>query len=292
MPVDRRATRVCAIRPIGRRWKRSSPSCSPPGDDAHGRRLRGLIVILWRAATDDTEVNIRVGLRIQEALALAEADLDQRRGALVVRRGKGGRRREVGMTAGAGTSCSPGSSCGVQLPVGRCSASTTVQHAVDGSRAPPHERTAENRRPRGGPAAVRAAPAPGTPMQSSSSAKASADRHPTPTRPQQPRHHIGSTCGASTTPRSSRPPMPAASRDPSHYMPHAETAWRNAARRAMRHCRHPAYGGNPAAWRAPSGSAKDWTRTTRPSRTVKSEDRVSSTSSSCVRPTMCTTTAT
>ena len=56
------------------------------GDGAHGRRLRGLIVILWRA-----------GLRIQEALALTEADLDQRRGSLLVRRGKGGRRREVGM---------------------------------------------------------------------------------------------------------------------------------------------------------------------------------------------------
>jgi integrase len=47
------------------------------GDGVHGRRLRGLIVILWRA-----------GLRIQEALALAEADLDYRRGALLVRRGK------------------------------------------------------------------------------------------------------------------------------------------------------------------------------------------------------------
>jgi site-specific recombinase XerD len=58
------------------------------GDCAHGRRLRGLIVILWRA-----------GLRIQEALMLAEADLDHRRGALLVRRGKGGRRREVGMDA-------------------------------------------------------------------------------------------------------------------------------------------------------------------------------------------------
>jgi threonine dehydratase len=32
------------------------------------------------------------------------------------------------------------------------------------------------------------------------------------------------------------------------------------------------YGGNPAASRAPSGSAKAWTRTTRPSRTVKSDD--------------------
>ncbi len=51
------------------------------GDDMHGRRLRGLIVMLWRA-----------GLRIQEALAVGEAELDHRRGALLVRRGKGGRR--------------------------------------------------------------------------------------------------------------------------------------------------------------------------------------------------------
>jgi integrase len=58
------------------------------GGRAHGRRLRGLIVIMWR-----------VGLRIQEALALAEGDLDERRGSLLVRRGKGGRRREVGMDA-------------------------------------------------------------------------------------------------------------------------------------------------------------------------------------------------
>src|SRR3954468_5320314 len=56
------------------------------GDRAHGRRLRGLIVIMWRA-----------GLRIQEALPLTEGDLDQRRGSLLVWRGKGGRRREVGM---------------------------------------------------------------------------------------------------------------------------------------------------------------------------------------------------
>ena len=46
------------------------------------------LVIMWRA-----------GLRIQEALALTEGDLDQRRGSLLVRRGKGGRRREVGMDA-------------------------------------------------------------------------------------------------------------------------------------------------------------------------------------------------
>jgi site-specific recombinase XerD len=45
-------------------------------------------VILWRA-----------GLRIGEALTLAETDLDARRGAVLVRHGKGDKRREVGMDA-------------------------------------------------------------------------------------------------------------------------------------------------------------------------------------------------
>jgi integrase len=56
------------------------------GETIHGQRLRALIVVLWRA-----------GLRISEALALAEADLDPRRGAVLVRHGTGGRRREIGM---------------------------------------------------------------------------------------------------------------------------------------------------------------------------------------------------
>jgi len=56
------------------------------GAQPEGVRLRGVIVVLWRA-----------GLRISEALALAETDLDADRGAVMVRAGKGGRRREVGM---------------------------------------------------------------------------------------------------------------------------------------------------------------------------------------------------
>jgi site-specific recombinase XerD len=77
------------------------------GDNAHGRRLRALIVILWRA-----------GLRVQEALALAEADLDQRRGALLVRRGKGGRRHEVGMDAWGWDELQPWPDMRLELPVG------------------------------------------------------------------------------------------------------------------------------------------------------------------------------
>jgi site-specific recombinase XerC len=56
------------------------------GDRPEAHRLRALIVLLWRA-----------GLRISEALGLQESDLDASRGAVLVRRGKGGRRREVGM---------------------------------------------------------------------------------------------------------------------------------------------------------------------------------------------------
>jgi site-specific recombinase XerD len=77
------------------------------GDRPHGRRLRGLIVILWRA-----------GLRIREALALAEADLDQRRGALLVRRGKGGRRGEVGMDGWGWEELQPWLTMRLELPVG------------------------------------------------------------------------------------------------------------------------------------------------------------------------------
>ena len=77
------------------------------GDGVHGRRLRGLIVVLWRA-----------GLRICEALALAEADLDSRRGSLLVRRGKGGRRREVGMDDWAWEQLEPWLQARVKLPIG------------------------------------------------------------------------------------------------------------------------------------------------------------------------------
>ena len=77
------------------------------GDRAHGRRLRRLIVIMWRA-----------GLRIQEALALAEGDLDQRRGSVLVRRGKGGRRREVGMDGWGSEQLQPWLDMRRELPVG------------------------------------------------------------------------------------------------------------------------------------------------------------------------------
>ena len=56
------------------------------GHDRHGLRIRALLAVLWRG-----------GLRISEALALNETDVDARRGSLLVRHGKGDKRREAGM---------------------------------------------------------------------------------------------------------------------------------------------------------------------------------------------------
>lgn len=81
------------------------------GDRPDGERLRALIVLLWRA-----------GLRISEALALQESDLDRPRGAVLVRRGKGGRRREVGMDRWDGTRSTHGSRSAMSSQSARCSA--------------------------------------------------------------------------------------------------------------------------------------------------------------------------
>jgi site-specific recombinase XerD len=56
------------------------------GAGTHGLRVRALIAVLWRA-----------GLRISEALALTESDVEPRRGSVLVRHGKGDKRREAGM---------------------------------------------------------------------------------------------------------------------------------------------------------------------------------------------------
>src|SRR5919198_3836660 len=81
------------------------------GASTQGVRVRALIVILWRA-----------GLRIGEALALTESDLDERRGAVLVRHGKGDKRREVGMDDWGWQQLQPGSSAASSCPSARCCA--------------------------------------------------------------------------------------------------------------------------------------------------------------------------
>jgi site-specific recombinase XerD len=77
------------------------------GTGSDGIRLRALIVVLWRA-----------GLRISEALALAETDMDPRRGAVLIRHGKGDKRREVGMDAWAWEQLEPWQHLRTRFPVG------------------------------------------------------------------------------------------------------------------------------------------------------------------------------
>jgi site-specific recombinase XerC len=88
------------------------------GDRPHGLRLRGLIVVLWRA-----------GLRIAEALALNESDLDSSQGALLVRAGKGGRRRVVGMDDWGWEQLRPWLECRRELPIGALFCVINTPHA-------------------------------------------------------------------------------------------------------------------------------------------------------------------
>jgi integrase len=109
------------------------------GDRPHGRRLRALVVLLWGA-----------GLRIHEALALTEGDLDQRRGSLLIRHGKGGRRREVGLDTWGWEELRPWLERRPELPVGALLWSSTARRAGGTGRPLRHARSCGARRPRAG----------------------------------------------------------------------------------------------------------------------------------------------
>ena len=68
------------------------------GEHPNGQRLRALIVLLWRA-----------GLRISEALALQESDLDSGRAPCWFGAARAVSDARSGWTAGPGTSSNPGS---------------------------------------------------------------------------------------------------------------------------------------------------------------------------------------
>src|SRR6516225_7630147 len=78
------------------------------GNGSEGVRLRGVIVVVRRA-----------GLRISEALALNETAVNRERGALLVRHGKGDKRREVGMDRWAWSHLTPWLELRADLPAGR-----------------------------------------------------------------------------------------------------------------------------------------------------------------------------
>ena len=77
----------------------------------YGVRARGFIVVLWRA-----------GLRISEALALSETDLDSSRGSVLVRRGKADVVERSAWIRGDGSSYIRGSKPASPCQWARCSA--------------------------------------------------------------------------------------------------------------------------------------------------------------------------
>ena len=174
------------------------------GDGAEGVRLRGMIIVLWRA-----------GLRISEALALKETDLDPDRGRCVVRHGKGGKRREVGMDRWAWAHLDPWLEiraaaagrplfCVVRGPTrGRPCAPAGIRAQLH------HAAAAAGVRRRFAPHQLRHAHA----------VEMSREGIPllviqTPARSRRPRRSPPDTCAGSTTPRSSSRPRTARTDDP------------------------------------------------------------------------------
>jgi integrase len=140
------------------------------GTDRHRARVRALIVVLWRG-----------GLRIQEALSLSERDLDPQRGSLLVRNGKGGRRREIGMDAWGWEQLRPWLTA--RRTAGRADVlrdrRADAREAVVECRGA--ERASSPRCPCRGPAPVRAAPATPRPRDRAR-ARGSAAEHAARTR--------------------------------------------------------------------------------------------------------------
>src|SRR5438128_8445573 len=81
------------------------------GDRPDGLRLRGVIVVLWRA-----------GLRVSEALALAESDLDRTRAPCWCAAARAASGARLEWTVGPGSSSSRGSRSARGCRLARCSA--------------------------------------------------------------------------------------------------------------------------------------------------------------------------
>jgi hypothetical protein len=150
------------------------------GTTPHGLRMRGLIVVLWRA-----------GLRIHEALARTEAG-PRRPPRLSPRPPRQGRPPPRGRQGRLGL----GATAAVAGGPRRAARRPAVVRAYG---ADPRPRLVAGRRPRAtpphgsacrGPATLRTAPAPPRPRRRDGTRGRPADRHPTPTRPHQPRHHL------------------------------------------------------------------------------------------------------
>ena len=151
------------------------------GNTDHGLRLRALIVVLWRA-----------GLRIGEAMALTEPNLDPGRGSILVRQGKGGKRREVGIDDWGFDQLQPWLARRLEMPVG------TLFCVIDGqTRGRPWTPAAARNHLRriatkaGGATPLRPPPTAPRARRRDGPRRCFAEGDPTPARPRQPRRDVG-----------------------------------------------------------------------------------------------------
>jgi Phage integrase family len=148
------------------------------GHDRHGLLVRALVAVLWRG-----------GLRISEALALNETDIDDHRGSLLIRHGKGDKRREAGMDRSGSNSSRPGCRTACRCRPDRCSASSTdPPEAAAGPRPLPEPSCASSPSMPGSGAGSRPINY-GTRTPSSSRAKESRSTLSSASSPYRPRDH-------------------------------------------------------------------------------------------------------
>ena len=107
------------------------------GDNAHGRRLRALIVVLWRADCEFTRPS-RSPSRTSTGTAVRSLSA----GARAVGR------REVGMHVWAWVQLEPGAAFGSSSQSDRCCVSSTSRLAAGRGRRPLRERSCGELRPR------------------------------------------------------------------------------------------------------------------------------------------------
>jgi hypothetical protein len=171
------------------------------GDGVHGARMRALIVLLWRA-----------GLRINEALTLTKHDLEPGTGSVLVRHGKGGRRREVGMDLWGWEHVRPWLELRIGMPVGPllCAVEGRTRGrtwAADAARA-------QLRRVAAKGGVLRAAPAPPRARDRARPRGRSAQRHPAPVRSYQSRGHVDLFAGDPQRRDHRHRPRPQGANDP------------------------------------------------------------------------------
>jgi hypothetical protein len=149
------------------------------GTTPHGLRMRGLIVVLWRA-----------GLRIHEALGSQRLTSTPAAAQCSSATARAAAAAKSAWTTGPGNNSAQWLTVRVQRPVGPLfcilTGPTRGRAWTQAAAREQLRHTAARRRP----ATIRATPTPPRPRRRDGPRRRPAHRHPTPARPHQPRHHL------------------------------------------------------------------------------------------------------